>query len=176
MLTRRGLGARLAALTLLSACGDRTRDAGFRDSAQPLTVTTRADFSALSGAWFVRAHFPDARDLAMVTFLTAENGGLAVEYGTDTCAANGACPSATRRAPLTRLGPRRVREVETGRELWLVWIDEGLRTAAIGTPDGSFAWILDRARGGGTDRINAAREVLDFNGYDVSQLSLRGIG
>ena len=36
--------------------------------------------------------------------------------------------------------------------------------------DGSGAAILDRATTGGADRIAAAREILDFNGWDTGQL------
>ena len=58
----------------------------------------------------------------------------------------------------------------------MVWVDEGYRTAAIGTPDGSFGWVLDRAASGGGDRITAAREILEFNGYDEGALRMRPEG
>ncbi|UWP94277.1 lipocalin family protein [Aliiroseovarius crassostreae] len=57
-------------------------------------------------------------------------------------------------------------------EYWVLWVDEGYRTAAIGTPSGSFGWILDRARSGGEDRVKAAREVFDFNGYNLARLKM----
>jgi apolipoprotein D and lipocalin family protein len=59
------------------------------------------------------------------------------------------------------------------RDIWVLWVDEGFRTAALGAPDGSFAWIIDRNETGGADRIKAAREVLEFNGYDVSKLKVK---
>ena len=59
------------------------------------------------------------------------------------------------------------------RRLWVLWVDEGFRTAVIGNPEGTFAWIIDRSQKGGADRITAAREILDFNGYDVSQLKVK---
>ncbi len=56
------------------------------------------------------------------------------------------------------------------RDFWVLWVDEGFRTAVLGNPTGDFGWIVDRSTTGGADRITAAREILDFNGYDVSQL------
>lgn len=176
MLTRRHMATGIAALALLPGCGAGPRNAGARNVSQPLTVTTRADLSALSGDWFVRGHFQGAPPPELVTFLPEQNGAPAMALQTETCGLNGECTSEKTLLSLETLGPRRARDIETGREFWLVWIDEGLRTAAIGTPDGSFGWILDRRPTGGTDRIAAAREVLEFNGYDLSQLSLREVG
>ena len=55
-------------------------------------------------------------------------------------------------------------------ELWVIWMDEAVRTAVIATADGRAAFILDRKPEGGADRIEAAREILDFNGYDITRL------
>jgi apolipoprotein D and lipocalin family protein len=55
-------------------------------------------------------------------------------------------------------------------EIWLLWVDTGYRTAALGTPDGSFGMILDRSATGGTDRIAAARDIFDWFGYDLTKL------
>lgn len=40
----------------------------------------------------------------------------------------------------------------------------------IGTPDGSFAAVLNRDPVIPEDRLVAARRVLEFNGYDTSRL------
>ena len=56
------------------------------------------------------------------------------------------------------------------REFWVLWVDEGFRTAVLGNKQGDFGWIVDRSTTGGADRIKAAREILDFNGYNVSLL------
>jgi apolipoprotein D and lipocalin family protein len=47
---------------------------------------------------------------------------------------------------------------------WVLWVDSGYRTLAIGTPSGRFGFILDRGAIP-PDRLAAAREVFDFNGY-----------
>jgi apolipoprotein D and lipocalin family protein len=52
--------------------------------------------------------------------------------------------------------------------LWVLWIDEGNRTMALGTPDGSFGMIVSKDAPP-ADRLRAAREVLAWNGYDLTQ-------
>ena len=53
---------------------------------------------------------------------------------------------------------------------WVLWVDSGYRTLAIGTPSGGFGFVLDRA-GITPDRLNAAAEVFDFNGYAAGALT-----
>ena len=54
-------------------------------------------------------------------------------------------------------------------EWWVLWLDAGNRTAAIGTPGGEFGWIMDRRASGGEDRIKAAKEIMQWVGYDMSR-------
>ncbi len=54
--------------------------------------------------------------------------------------------------------------------LWVLWADADDRTLVIGGPDGRMAAVLNRAGGISSDRLQAARDILGFNGYDVSQL------
>jgi apolipoprotein D and lipocalin family protein len=54
--------------------------------------------------------------------------------------------------------------------LWVLWADADMRSVVLGTPDGSFAILLDRAARMPPDRLQAAREILDWNGYDLSAL------
>ena len=71
--------------------------------------------------------------------------------------------------PLERFGRMRLKSGAQEMDVVVLWVDEGFRTASIGTPDGSFGWIIDRAARGGADRIKAAGEILAFNGYDVTR-------
>ena len=57
-----------------------------------------------------------------------------------------------------------------GEDWWILWVDTGYRTMAIGTPSGRFGFILDRGAIPG-DRLTAAREIFDFNGYRTSALT-----
>ena len=55
-------------------------------------------------------------------------------------------------------------------DYWVLWVDEGYRTAVVGAPNGRSGWILNREPVIPADRLAAAREILDFNGYDLSRL------
>ncbi|WP_418594206.1 lipocalin [Ponticoccus sp. (in: a-proteobacteria)] len=69
--------------------------------------------------------------------------------------------------PLRPLGEGRFR---MGDEVvWVHWLDFDNRTAALGNPDGSRVWIMDRIGDPG-ERLDAARDVLAWYGYDVSRL------
>lgn len=55
-------------------------------------------------------------------------------------------------------------------DYWVLWVDEGYRTAVVGAPNGKSGWILNREPQIPADRLQAAREILDFNGYDLDRL------
>lgn len=69
-------------------------------------------------------------------------------------------------APL--VGPGRLRV--NGEDWWILWVDSGYRTLAIGTPSGRFGLVLDRGAIP-ADRLNAAQEIFDFNGYQTGALT-----
>lgn len=52
---------------------------------------------------------------------------------------------------------------------WVLWADADYRTLVIGTPNGRLGFILNRGPFP-ADRLKAAREILDWNGYDVKRL------
>lgn len=54
--------------------------------------------------------------------------------------------------------------------LWVLWVDQGYRTMVLGVPNGRFGAIWNRDARIPADRLAAAGEVLDFNGYDLRQL------
>ncbi|MBE0412477.1 lipocalin family protein [Yoonia sp.] len=55
-------------------------------------------------------------------------------------------------------------------DYWVLWTDPDYRTAVVGVPNGRAGWILNRTPDIRADRLNAARDVLVFNGYDINQL------
>jgi len=55
---------------------------------------------------------------------------------------------------------------------WVLWTDEDYVTAVVGTPNGRAGWILNRTPEMRADRLEAARQVLAFNGYDLSRLQM----
>lgn len=167
----------LAAHGMLAACAPRPMDGAYRDTGQPLSVTTRSDASRLAGDWVLRRATPDAAGLTQVSYLPgpAEAFALTRRVCDDD---TGRCELRRSTRAATPLGMNRWRLAgeSAPQEIWVVWVDEGYRTAAIGTPDGSFGWILDRAATGGEDRITAARDILEFNGYSAGALRARGTG
>jgi apolipoprotein D and lipocalin family protein len=72
------------------------------------------------------------------------------------------------RGSLAASGPGRFRA--DGQEWWVIWVDTDYRTLAIGTPSGAFGFILNRGGALPPDRLRAAREIFDFNGYDTRLL------
>ncbi|SFS68467.1 apolipoprotein D and lipocalin family protein [Sulfitobacter marinus] len=159
----------LLALLLLAGCGaqgPKLTD-GYRDPSALIGSTSRYDAARFKGAWVVRGSF-DADAPATVAFVDSR-GGPAFQF----CDSDGACDDVW---PATSTGQGRYAltgpDGET-KTFWVLWVDEGFRTAAVGNPAGDFGWILDRKPTGGADRIRAAQEILDFNGYDISQLRMR---
>ncbi|WP_375255384.1 lipocalin family protein [Yoonia sp.] len=55
-------------------------------------------------------------------------------------------------------------------DYWVLWTDEDYQTAVVGAPNGRAGWILNRSPDIRADRLAAARQVLAFNGYDLSRL------
>lgn len=142
----------------LTACGPPARD-GNRDLSAPFAATTRFDPQQLAGDWWVRAEFTEGDAAArQVTYQLDGAGAFAI---------------GPKGGPLVRHDLTEGARWKAGAgqpEIWLLWVDTGYRTAAIGTPDGSVGMILDRSPSGGADRINAAREILEWFGYDMRKL------
>ena len=131
----------------------------YRNNEVGLASTLRFDLARFQGDWVVRASYPND-GLAQVTVKPVSARRFV--WRADGRAQRGAVT-----------GPGRFRLDGEHAEYWVLWLDDGFRTAAIGTPDGRFGLILDRKAEGGEDRMVAAREMLDFNGYDVSQIVAR---
>lgn len=162
-------------LAILAGCGASTTTQGpnfFRDTGIALASTTRFDAAAFSGFWHMRTTF-------------AYEGDEVLRGGVDFRAAGGRIAQVAIHGQKRGggLGLEEVYDVEQtapGRfifgtlpyatEYWVLWVDADYRTAVIGTPSGSFGWILDRSRSGGEDRIKAGREILDWMGYDMARL------
>ena len=175
--------ARVAGLALLAlgACGlvppvggPTAPPAGpvYRDPAALIGVTSRYTPAKFGGVWYVRAGF--APDLGRMAFRMIDGpSGQVMRLGAFVCDPAGVCGDYAQDLPVRRISNGRfsVRMPDgRAREFWVLWVDEGFRTAVLGNKRGDFGWIVDRATTGGADRIRAAREILDFNGYDVRQL------
>lgn len=159
----------LMAVAFAAACAAPPAEApGFRDSTAPFASTSRFETDRFLGTWQRVAVFAaDAEPLQPQGHLyrRAANGQI-VE---DVTASQGA----TQRRVYDLVAPGRLRlhgQDSRQEELWLLWVDEGYRTAVLGTPSGSQAFILDRSATPAPDRMRAAREILMWYGYDMTRL------
>jgi apolipoprotein D and lipocalin family protein len=157
------------ALVVLAACAAPAPVVeGFRDMRAPFASTQRFETSRFLGEWVQVAAF--APPGAAVTaerhlYRRATTGQIVADVtGPD---------GATERRVYALEGPGRLRAVAPeGEALWVLWVDEGFRTAVLGTPSGSQAFILDRNATPAPDRLRAAREILDWYGYDMARLQM----
>ena len=161
---------RLAVLALLAvvACGRPEPEPvaevpSFRDRGVPIGSVVRGDLGDLAGDWVISQSFPGAGFAAPDTRLMVTPGPDA------TARLRFEGPGGLRDLQVANTAPGRLR-AENGPELWVLWVDDDFRTAVIGTPDGSFGWIMNRPGQASGDRTAAAREVLDWSGYDLSRL------
>jgi apolipoprotein D and lipocalin family protein len=158
----------LLVLALLAACNAPMPERGFRDPGAPFASTQRFDVTRFLGEWVqVAAFAAPGQGVAPERHLyrRATTGQL-VAYITG-------ADGATRREVHDLVAPGRLRprgqDAAPG-DLWVLWVDEGFRTAVLGTPSGSRAFILDRSATPALDRLRAAREILDWYGYDMALL------
>jgi apolipoprotein D and lipocalin family protein len=167
---------------LLAACStEAPAPAGlftsYRDTSVPIASNAAFDPARYAGRWFEVARFPVAFQRgcvgtqAIYTPLDAERLRVV-----NTCR-DGALDGPLRRieGEARTTGPGRL-EVRfdsvpfLSAPYWVLWVDEGYRTAVVGVPSGRAGWILNREPQIPPDRLEAARRVLDFNGYDLSRL------
>ncbi|MBA99229.1 lipocalin family protein [Sulfitobacter sp.] len=158
------------AMVVLGGCAAPVPDAahGFRDPKALIGATSRFDAARFKGPWVVRGSFGD--DASQIALVETTGGAAFQLCALPACTGGGTLWLASQKGHGRYVLSR---PDGTTRELWVLWVDEGFRTAAVGNPAGDYGWILDRHPTGGSDRITAAQEILDFNGYDISQLRMR---
>lgn len=150
---------RLAWLLVLLACAPRPEvpaASGPRDLSSQVYSIAGFDPARLAGDWVQVAGFGAG----------CSGGRLSMEAGLDydLCLASG---RASGRAEATQV-PGRFDSKDGA--LWVLWADADNRTLVIGGPDGRMGAVLNRAGGISADRLQAARDILAFNGYDLSRL------
>ena len=150
---------------MLAGCAAKPAVApGFRAERAPIWSAAAFQPAQVAGDWRQVADFRAAGDCAAGGVeITPEGAGLRLEGVL--CLA-GKAETVSGVAPPVGPGRLRVR----GEDWWVIWVDVGYRTLAIGTPSGRFGIILDRGAIPG-DRLNAAREIFDFNGYRTEALT-----
>ncbi len=161
---------RLRAILLLAALGlaGCVPVSSFRDTEKVISSKAVLDLQRMSGDWSVVGYFPTPFEAG------CEEIGLVLNLASleRTCRAQGA---------ITRQDRAPLRAVDVGRfqtqldgvgptPLWVLWVDEGYRTAVIGEPQGRFGWVINHDAAIPMDRWVAAQRILDFNGYDPAAL------
>lgn len=130
----------------------------YRAAEAPIGSAAALDAEAFAGTWHVVAEFaPEGRDCPPEVRWDVAGPGFT----------RSRCPGPPQ--PKALAGPGRF-SGQGDAPIWVLWVDSGYRTAVIGTPDGRFGRILNRSAEIPRDRLVAAREILDFNGYDLEQL------
>lgn len=173
----------LIPLAFLAACsrGLPDEDVGgllevYRDTDVPIASKALFEPERYLGTWFEVARYP-------VPF-EAGCAGVTAEYGAlpdgkisvlNTCRTLDGAVRSTISGTAAVVGPGRLKvsfpSVPFGAaDYWVLWTDADYRTAVVGAPNGRSGWILNREPTIPDDRLNAAREVLDFNGYDLDRL------
>jgi apolipoprotein D and lipocalin family protein len=164
----------LAGLLLVAACGAPEPPAavGFRNGAVPIYSNAVYEPGRIAGDWVQVAAFAAGEGAGCAPGrVTVSGTAPALTVAGELCldgerlAASGA---------LEPVGPGRVRPASAegvlAQDWWLLWVDVDYRTLVVGTPSGEFGFILDRSGSLPADRMAAAREVLDWNGYDLGRL------
>ncbi|WP_341368715.1 lipocalin family protein [Yoonia sp. BS5-3] len=161
------------ALLLLAGCG--TFEV-YRDTETPIASKALFEPERYVGVWYEVARFPVPFEAGCVgvtaEYQLREDGLLSV---LNICRdADGAEKSRiTGTAEIVGPGRLKVRFASVpfvAADYWVLWTDEDYNTAVVGTPNGRSGWILNRAPTIRRDRLDAARDVLEFNGYDLSRL------
>ncbi len=155
-----------AAALMLAACDVQAPVASdspipFRNPTAPIGATTRFDATRFAGDWHVVASFGAPQTAAPTFSLEGATADLVVQDRS--CVA---CPPDAYEVE----APGVLRPVAGGEPLVVMWVDADFRTAALGTASGSHGAILDRRAGGSQDRVKAARQILEFYGWDLSRL------
>lgn len=155
---------------LLSGCLGGGGFEFHRDTSRAISSTTRFEADRFAGKWVIRGEFTHPGEKPLFGAVTFERGadgivGLRVK--------NKVGGQERYAARMKSRGRIIVGTPPYGTEYWVLWIDADYRTAAVGTPSGSFGWIIDRKASGGEDRIKAAADIMRFNGYNISRLQTR---
>lgn len=159
---------RLILVLLLAACAapQKTVTLGrYRPADAPIYSNAQLDLARLAGTWQQVATFGETGACKPgQAQITNTAKGLHIRYrlcqsGNDLQGAGAMIPA----------GPGRFTVPGQPAPWWVLWADVDYRTLVIGSPDGRVGFIINRG-GFPPDRLKAAREILDFNHYDLKRL------
>ena len=165
-----------ASAALLVACVQKppARGHSWRNTGTEIYSNAVLNMADLKGDWQQVASFAEVPEASCkpgkVRFGTPEGGAVPVQA--DLCL-DGARQTYAGQAALPvpgRLIPAAAGTGSIGQPWWIIWADVNLRTLVIGTPSGEMGFILNRDGRLPADRLAAAREILEWNGYDLERL------
>lgn len=166
----------LLIFTTLAACAAFP---SYRDRGVPMTSMAVFDPVRYAGTWYEIASFPVPFQAGCTgtraTYGQGQDGDLTVR---NVCMKDGNLTAIEGTARVVGPGRLKVRlnGVPFPADYWVLWVDEGYRTAVVGVPSGRAGWILNREPEIPEDRYRAALSVLEFNGYDISRLQRTAAG
>ncbi|MFT4151745.1 MAG: lipocalin family protein [Paracoccaceae bacterium] len=153
---------------VLAACAAKAPPVqGYRKAGTQIYSIAAFDPARLPGQWAEVTSFApeDARCRPGGITISTAASGLVAQGGL--CRAGGEAGISGAVRPV---GPGRLAVAGEAEPWWVVWVDTDYRTLVIGTPSGRFGHILNRGGALPADRMKAAREILDWNGYDLGRL------
>lgn len=150
----------------------------YRDQSVPIASKALFDPAQYTGLWYEIARFPTPFERGCVA-VTAEYQLI----DEDTVSVENICrnPDGSVKSTINGsadvVGPGRLKVSFPSvpfvkGDYWVLWTDESYTTAVVGAPKGTTGWILHREPTIRADKLAAAKEILDFNGYDLSQLEM----
>ncbi|WP_411890684.1 lipocalin family protein [Yoonia sp. SDW83-1] len=167
----------LALILLLAGCASEGGlFAVYRDTDAPISSKAVFEPERYVGTWYEVARYPVPFEAGCV--------GVTAEYGLrddgllsvlNICRNPDGSEKSRIEGTAEIVGPGRLKVrfdsvPFVAADYWVLWTDDGYRTAVVGAPNGRSGWILNRDPVIPQDRLNAARDILRFNGYDLSRL------
>ena len=147
----------------------------FRDQSVAVTSIAGFDAARFAGTWRVVARLAAEGDPAGTmseTFdMARTKDGFAVRHVYGKCDKLECVHVQTQElAKLAANGRFSMKHQGIAAEHWVHWVDGDFRVAAVGTPDGTFGWIMARSPKPRGDLVKAAKEILHWQGYDIMRL------
>ncbi len=144
---------------LLAACTPRPLPSVvYRDTSRQVYSIAAFDPARMAGNWHQVAGFGTACMGGSITIGPTTTYDLCLPDGRKT-GAGAMTATLPGRFDLPGVGP-----------FWVLWADVDNRTLVIGAPSGRYGMILNRDATLPSDRMKAARDIMSFNGYDVTKL------